>query len=90
MLQGYEDEEHEEDGGEYETQAEDSGERGDLTSAAPEGVRTARGGLGALFLLPLRRMCCFLVDVDIKDGVFWAMIWMKKFDHPGTSGAVNN
>lgn len=40
MLQGYEDEEREEDGGEYETHAEDSGERGYLASAAPEGVRT--------------------------------------------------
>lgn len=48
MLEGCEDEEREEDGGKYQTQAEDSGERGYLTSAAPEGVRTGRGGFGGI------------------------------------------
>ena len=32
-------------------------------------------------------MCCFVVvDADVKDLIFCAMIWMKRFDYPGTSG----
>lgn len=47
------------------------------------------GGVGTLCLSSLRRMYCFVVDVDIEDGNFCAMIRMDKSDHPGTPGVIN-
>lgn len=62
-------------------------ESADTWLRRPQRVLGLVEGSGTLFL-SLRRMCFAVVDVDIDDGIFCAMIWIDKVDHPGTPGVI--